>query len=75
MSVFWPTQGGGAGPTGITNGRAEAERIAQCFRRGTAISYSGVIVTCEKAWVGQENAEVDFIGWPVKVQAWADVNN
>ena len=75
VTVFWPTQGAAAGPTGITNGRQEAERIAQSYKRGTSFAYGGVNVFCEKAWVGQESTDVNFIGWPVKVQLYADVDN
>ena len=67
ISVFWPT--------GQTGGRAEAERIADCYKRGTGLVYSGQVVQCEKAWLGTNAEDTDFVHWPVKVMYWADVPN
>jgi len=55
----------------------EAERIAACFKRGTGLSYSGIIVMCEKSWVIKNVSQDDaaFYKQSVRVSWWADVPN
>jgi hypothetical protein len=67
IDVYWPA--------GRAGGNAEAERVAACFRRGTGLTYNGVSVMCEMAYVGNDKQDSDFVQWPVKVQGWADVSN
>lgn len=56
---------------------AEAERIITYFKRGTRITCSGVITTCEKAFrlPGYQDPDPQWYAVPVRVQYWADIAN
>lgn len=55
----------------------EAERIRACYARGTALTYSGVIVRIEKAWVARPSSQDDasYYKQIVRAQWWADIAN
>lgn len=55
----------------------EAERIRKCYARGTALTYSGVIVTIEKCWVirNPDSTAVPWYRQIVRVQWSADIEN
>lgn len=54
---------------------AEAERIASHFARGTRLTHSGVVATCEKAYwmAGYVDPEKPWFVVPVRVQWRADI--
>lgn len=66
-------------PAGSGEGAAyaEAERIAACFKRGTVLTYSGVSVHIERAYIerGLPQADPAWFQVPVVIEWRADVSN
>jgi hypothetical protein len=63
--------------TGEGAAAAEAERIAACFKRGTVLTYSGVSVHIERAYIerGLPQADPAWFQVPVVIEWRADVAN
>ena len=69
IDIFEPV-GNGDGPA-----IEEGERIAACFKRGTALTESGVVVTIEKAYLSTPIEEESWYHVPVQIRYRADVAN
>lgn len=64
-------------PVGNGDGLAieEGERIVACFKRGTTLTESGVVVMIEKAYLSTPIEEEEWYHVPVMIQFRANVAN